>query len=592
MRRELPAGFAVGVGLTLILPLLNYLREPPLGDFYGEWLSAVSFSIAALFLVPAVPRRGAISASFFIAPLVLGAILLIQALTGRISYAYDWITWSAYLTLLVLAYFIGHSVRQNGLEQELISRLSYALLLAAAVNFLLQLVQLAGLANGQTLFVVPLPQDTCRMTGNVGQANQATLLAWLSIMAALYLHGIGRLRPWAMRAFVPCMILSSALTASRMAWLFLALAVSIVLAVKAWPARSSQYRWLTSALLFGGFLVGTVAWSVLQPSINTTCATSLERLTNTSAIGYAMRLELWRQGIVVWMSSPLLGAGAGLFMAKAYALQSLGAHQPLDYYAHNVWIQILAEFGLFAALAIAATFFLWAVALIRQRASLAASDSVLLFWLGALGVHSMLEFPLYYVHFLVLFGLCAGLLIRPQWALPAPELRLRALIATLSIGVAIGCAIALVDYRRVDRVVYLVSIVMQNNLSLSPESEDTLESARRSVQIFRPLADHSVELLMPLNENEIGEKIEATQRLIEKSPTAWTVIRRIALALIADDEATAIWHAQRLVMFYPQAAPKLFEDLERRFEQNSPELQARARKLGSQALAGAPTLRW
>jgi hypothetical protein len=429
------------------------------------------------------------------------------------------------------------------------------------------------------------------VTGNVGQANQATLLAWMSIMAALYLHGVGRMRSWAMRAFVPCMVLSSALTTSRMAWLFLAMAVSIVLAMKAWPATSKRHRWLTAILLCGTFFLATVAWSVLQSSMSDACTTALERLTNTASVGYAMRLELWRQAIEVWMSSPVLGGGAGLFMAKAYALQSLGAHQPLDYYAHNVWIQILAELGLFAALAIAATFLLWVVSLIRQRESLTASDSVLLFWLGALGVHSTLEFPLYYVHFLVLFGLCAGLLIRPQWALPTLELRLRAFVATLSIGVAIGCVAALVDYRRVDRVVYLVTIMLQNNFGMSPESHDALEAAGQSVLIFRPLADHSVGLLMPLNENEIGEKIEATQRLIEKSPTAWTVIRRIALALIAHDEATAVWHAQRLVTFYPQAAPQLFEDLERRFER-SPELQVRARKVVSQALAGAPTPRW
>jgi O-antigen ligase len=591
MKRDLPAGFAVGIGLMLILPLLNYFREPPAGDFYGEWLSAVSFSIAALCLVPTVQRSGAISASLLIAPLALGAVLLIQASIGRTSYAYDWITWSAYLTLLMLAFFIGHAVRESGLERELTNRLSYALVLAGAVNFLVQIIQVAGLANGLAPFVLPLPQDACRAAGNVAQANQATLLAWMSIMAALYLEGTGRMRPWAMRTFVPCMIVSSVLTTSRMAWLFLALALSIVLAVRAWPAKSRRHRWLTASLLCGGFLLATVAWSALQQSMNEACATALARLADTSAVGYAMRLELWRQAIEVWRSSPLLGGGAGLFMAKAYALQSPGAHQPLDNYTHNVWLQILAEFGLVAALAIAVTFLLWAVSLIRHRESLAASDSVLLFWLGALGVHSMLEFPLYYVHFLVLFGLCAGLLIRPQWALPAIELRLRALVATLSIGVAIGCVAALIDYRRVDRVVYLVTIMLANNLGTSPEVEETLEAASQGVVIFRPLADYSTGLLTPLNETRLEEKIEATQRLIERSPTPWTVLRRIALAVLADDEATALWHAQRLVMFYPRSAPELFRELEHRFEKDA-ELQARVRELASEVLAEAPNPRW
>lgn len=592
MKRDLPAGFAVGIGLTLILPLLNYFRDPPAGDFYGEWLSAVSFSIATLFLVPSLPRKGAVSTSLLVAPLVLGALLLIQASTGRIYFAYDWITWSAYLTLLVLAFLVGQALQQKSLEYELTSRLSYALVIAGAANFAIQIIQISGLAEGMRPFVLSLPAEGCRAAGNVGQANQATLLAWLSIMASLYLEGTGRMRSWAVRAFVPCMLLSSALTTSRMAWLFLALAVSIVLAVRAWPAKSKQHRWLIALLLCGGFFLATLLWSVLQTSIYETCATGLARLTNTSAIGYAMRLELWRQAIEVWLSSPLLGGGAGLFMARAYALQPLGAQQPLDNYAHNVWLQILAEFGLFAALAIAATFVLWAISLVRHRARLSACDAVLIYWLGALGVHSMLEFPLYYVHFLVLFGICIGVLVRPQWvAMPPIELRLRAVAAVLSIAVSIGCAAVLVDYRRVDRVAYLVTIMLANNFGASPEVEETLETARQDVVIFRPLADYSIGLVTPLNENQLEAKIEATQRLIEKSPTPWTVLRRIALALLAEDQPTALWHAQRLVMFYPQSAPELFRDLEHRFEKN-PELQARVSKLASEVLADAPTLRW
>ena len=591
MKRALPVGFAVGIGLTLILPLLNYFRDPPAADFYGEWLSAVSFSIATLFLVPFLPRKVTVSASLLIAPLVLGTVLLIQASTGRIYFAYDWIVWSAYLALLVLAYLIGQTLRQSSLEIELTNRLSYALVVAGAVNFAIQMLQVSGLAEGMRPFVLSLPAEGCRAAGNVGQANQATLLAWMSIMASLYLEGTGRMRSWAMRALVPCMLLSSALTTSRLAWLLLALAVSIVLAVRAWPARSMRHRLRTAALLCGGFLLATVVWTVLQQSMYETCATGLARLTNTSSIGYAMRLELWRQAVEVWWSSPLLGGGAGLYMAKTYALQPLGAHQPLDSYAHNVWLQILAEFGLFAALAVGVTFFLWAISLVRHRKSLAAADSVLLFWVGALVVHSAVEFPLYYVHFLVLFGLCAGLLIRPQWALPAIQSPLRTMAATLSIAIATGCVAVLIDYRRVDRVAYLVTIMLENNLGSSPEVEETLEAARQDVVIFRPLADYAIGLVTPLNETQLEEKTRATQVLIERSPAPWTVLRRIALAMLAHDEAAAEWHARRLVMFYPQSAPDLFRNLERRFEKN-PELRARVTELASEVLAEAPSLRW
>jgi O-antigen ligase len=591
MQKDLPTGAAVGIGLMLILPLLNYLRDPPIADFYGEWLSAVSFAVAALFLVPLVKRKADVSAALLLAPLALGAVLLIQALSGVIDYAYDWITWSSYLTLLVLAFLLGQALRGNGLEGELTSRLAYALVLAGVVNFAIQLIQIAGLAKGQTPYVVPLSADACRTYGNIGQANQATLLAWMSIMAALYLHGVGRMRAWATAVLVPCMLLASALTTSRMAWLFLLLAIVTVVALKAWPARSTARRWVLAALLGIGFLAATLSAAVLLESISDSCVTALGRFTNTSGVGYVMRLELWRQTIEIWLSSPWLGAGAGLFMAKAYLVQPLGAHQPLDYYAHNVWLQILAEFGVFAAAAVGVTVVWWAIALFRHRDGLASPDSILLYWLGVLGMHSALEFPLYYVHFLLLFGLSAGLLIRPNWTPPAVALPLRALVATITVAVAAGCIAALVDYRRLDRVSHMVTVLMANNFGATSEIDDMVEAARQDVVLYRPMADHAVGMLTPLTEDRLEQKTEATQRLVDKSPTSLTVLRRIALALLAEDDATALWHAQRLVMFYPHSAPGLFRELERHFEKRA-DLQERVRQLGEQVLKSAPPPRW
>ena len=591
MRQDIPTGFAVSIGLMLILPLLNYFRDAPIGDFYGEWLSAVSFAVAVFFVVPSTGKRVAVSVSLFLVPLVIVAVLLAQHASGRIPYAYDWITWSAYLTLLVLAYLVGQGLREGRLVREATNRLASALLLVGSTNFALQLIQVAGFDNRLAPFVVPLTESACRATGNVGQANHATSLAWMAAFGALYLFAVGRMRAWVAVPLVASMLLSSALTVSRMAWLFLALGIVIVLAFRAWPAQTARQRRLTGLLLAVGFVVATVASSFLLQSMSEACGAAVRRLTNTQEAGLTIRLTLWRQAIEVWQSHPWLGAGAGMFMATAYWLQPTGVHQQLDYYAHNVALQILAEFGIFAGLAIGVSVVWWGVALFRQRRGLAAPDVVLLYWVGVLWIHSMLEFPLFFVHFLILFGLSIGLIVPPAVARPSVQIPLRVTSATLALLVAAGCALALVDYRRLDRVAYLVTVQMANSFGTNREVEEILGAARADVRIYEPMADHALQLLTPMTDENLAAKIAATDRLISKAPTSAAVLRRIALAMLAGDRATASWHAHRLVMFFPHSAPDLFRNLEAHFVKR-PDIQDQLKLIFEEALAATPPVRW
>lgn len=591
MQKDLPTGFAVGIGLMLILPLLNYLRDAPIGDFYGEWLSAVAFAVAIVFLLPRLSARTDTSLTLLLVPAAAGAVMLLQAATGRIVYAYDWITWTAYLTLLLLAYLLGQALRGEQLVAEATNRLASALLVAGLVNLAAQLIQVASYDKALAPFIVPLPEEYCRATGNVGQANQATLLAWMAAVGALYLHGVGRLRGGIAAALVACMLLSSVLTFSRMAWVFLALAVFPVLAMRAWPAPTARRRWAIAALLAIGFVLAIGLATAVLEQLRPACATVSARLADGSDGGLLIRLLLWRQAIEVWLSSPWLGAGVGLFMAAVYRVQPLGTHQPLDYYAHNVWLQILAELGIFVALAIVVVIVRWLVGLFRLRATLQAPDSILMYWLALLAAHSAIEFPLYYVHFLVMFGLCSGLVVRPEVSAPAARLPLRALTGFLAVVVAAGCALAVIDYRRLDRVTHLVTLMMANNFGLSPEVEQILGDARRDVFVYEPMADHAVQLLTPLTADGLDEKIEATERLLNKSPVTPAILRRIALAAIDGDDETALWHARRLMMFFPRSAPELLSELQGRLEAK-PEARQRIERVAELALAERPPLRW
>jgi hypothetical protein len=320
------------------------------------------------------------------------------------------------------------------------------------------------------------------------------------------------------------------------------------------------------------------------------CGEALHRLTNAQDTGLTLRLLLWRQSIEVWQAHPWLGAGAGLFMATVYKLQPEGFHQQLDYYAHNVALQVLAEFGLFAGLAIAISVVSWAIALYRRRQELAAPDVVLLYWVGVLGVHSMLEFPLFFVHFLVLFGLCVGLVLSPKFARFRVAVPMRFASATVALLVAVSCAFILVDYRRLDRLAYLVTIQLANNFGTNAEVEEMLSAARADVRIYEPMADHAIQLLTPLTKEDLIAKTAKAEKLISKAPTSSVVLRRIALAALAGDRETGKWHAARLVKFYPDSAAGLVKDLEAHFAKH-PEVQAELRSILGEVMISASALR-
>ena len=105
---------------------------------------------------------------------------------------------------------------------------------------------------------------------------------------------------------------------------------------------------------------------------------------------------MWRQAIDVRRTSPWIGVGAFNFLPTVYAIEPPGVHRPLETYAHNLVLQILAEFGLVGAGALLATALLWLKPLIAARRDLQSADALLLVWVGIVAAHALLEFSLWY----------------------------------------------------------------------------------------------------------------------------------------------------------------------------------------------------
>ncbi len=590
-RRALFSAFAVALGLGLIVGFLSVLREPPSPDFHGEWATLVFLACAAALLAPVLPRRFPASPILFALPLVFALLLVLQAVLGYYTYVQPAILWHGYLAAVALALLVGQGVRAAGLTVAVMDRVAWAILIAAILNAAAQFVQAARLEAEFAPFVLRHARTGCALYGNIGQANHAATLAWLGLGAVLFLHGTGKMGSrWAVPA-VAILLMASALTASRMAWLVLGLTCVVLVALQAWPARDRRARWLIAAMLVIGALAANLGSSFVLAGVAEGCQTALERAADRSEGGLIFRLELWRQALAVWSTAPWIGVGAFNVLPTAYIIESFETHRPLDTYVHNAFLQVLAEFGVVGIAALLAVLFAVGRQFVTHRSALKPADAVGLLWLGILGIHSMLEFPLWYMHFLVLFSLVLGLTLRAEWSRHARALPLRVptfVVAAVLLG---GAGFLIHDYLKLARLYWIEDQRAAFKAAATDEVRSLLKEAAAEVRLFRVQADHLLGLSDPVTKDDLPRKIADTDRLLAQSPQPVTAARRIALAILDNDTEAARWHMQRLFGFFPRHAPKMAEAIREVADRRPDEFAALGPMLEAE-LARAPAARW
>lgn len=387
------------LGLMLTVPFLNPIHHYPITSFYEEWWALVFGLLAAVALLFSAPLRIALP-SFLWLPGVLLATVLLQAVTGMTAGREFVLFHAGYLSWAALLAVLGATLSAQ-LGQPLFFRaLATALLFGALLSATLAYAQWLHLQlPWQVLFPVP---DGAVMA-NVAQANILTSYLWLGIASAILLAEQARLTR--LQALICILLLGSAagLTGSRMALLhgFGLLAAALLLFRREQPAIRIQ-----RLLLLGLALITVVSVWRFFPGRG---ASAMGRLARPVISGDA-RLDLWRDTLTLIRDHPWLGNGIGNFpwrMVEAAARAPQGAAtNPGAEHAHNILLQLAVDFGVPLALAALLFMLVWLVRAYRMSAN---RDAL---WGGSvfiiLGIHSMLEYPLWYADCLGLFCLVAG----------------------------------------------------------------------------------------------------------------------------------------------------------------------------------------
>lgn len=528
------------VGLMCVFPFLQYIHNYPLTTFYQEWWSAL-LGVLALFLLlatafwqnPEVPRIVQL-------PIALIGLILLQWGLGMVAYFDQALFFVLYLLFAALLMVLGARLRDCFGLEKLALALAVFLLIGAEINALIGVLQYFRWDTPMSWAVVS--RISSSVYGNLAQPNHYANYIALGLISLGLLHQQQKLKVIYVALLATPLLFVLTLSGSRSSWLYL-----LMMAVLAWWwARrvSGQRRLLLySLLLIAGF--GIMHMVVQLPfmagadsSINT-----MQRLFGDGASG-DIRLYLWRESWMMFTQSPWLGVGFGQFAWHHFQLLPVlqqGNVVGLYNNAHNLVFHLAAETGVAGLLILFASLAVWCYGLFRRQASSdqassmedgkhhAAGDAAH-WWgyaaLGVLAIHSLLEYPLWYLYFMAVAAILLGALDETRYRL---ELRN---VGRLSMATILVLCLALLiqvlgGYRELESALALRN-TSSGDQAATQRFRDSLVAAHGETLLL-PYTELFMSSLIEVNDEHLKEKLAVNTRVMHFVPISTVVYRQAML---------------------------------------------------------------
>ena len=479
------------------------------------------------------------------------AILLSSLLVSRDGSAAQWLPPLVVLAAMGAAACVGAGIARGGPSMSAV--LAGGVLAAGLVSAVLGLLQYYGLAEP----LVPWTTTPAlgQAYGNLRQRNQFATLISMALVAALWCHAMQpglRARRWLAAAAV-LLLLGAAASTSRTGLLQLVSIVGVAAWI-AWRERRTAaagarvgFRLPAPAVLLAMVpLYFALAW--LLPQLAAGEVEGMMRRLQEGAPGDHTRLVLWHNVLSLIAEHPLAGWGWGELAHAHYSMLYEGARFPeiLDN-AHNLPLHLAVELGLPVSVLICGAF-AWMVLAARPWREREAGRLMAWGMLGAITLHSLLEYPLWYGPFQLVFGLCLGMLwpapvagrqrFRGRWR----EAPVPASVAAAALMLVVGYATW--DYIRVSQ------IYLPRDERLPAYEDDTLAKARSSWLFARQagFAELTLTAVTPANAAAMHALAE---RMLHFSPEPRVIVKLIESAELLGRHEEARAQAERFRIAFP-----------------------------------------
>ena len=584
-RPALPARIALAlVGLACVLPFLSPVFRAPIASFYGEAM-AFALGLGAIALMATrslwtgvrLPRIGLMFLGF-------AMLMMLQIALGRAVYAQLnllgalYVVWAAALAMLAnrLAGIFGAST--------FAAALAWFLVAGTLVSALIGLIQLFGVQT--PLMPLMLPQLHGRIYANTGQPNHLASYLCLGLASIGYLWSTRRVGLILAVTVSATLLAVLATSGSRAVWLYVAtfVAFSALMGLLR-PSAEFKRLFVFSIAIVGGLMAAQWLTAGLVPQRSIALESMASRL-QTEGMSSPVRMRFWNAAWMMFHGAPAFGIGFKQFAWNNFLLagQITGTtpDEGVIDHAHNVIFQIAAEFGLSGLIVLLGGLGWWGWSLRRARIDPA------LWWMaavvGVLGLHSMLEYPLWYAYFL---GCAAVVMGAAECEAPrtddGPGGRI-ILCAAVLLGV-FAFANVYRDYRVMQS---LQRDAIREPTSASGPGDDSIRillNLQRS-SLFAPFIEFALARRMLLNQEHLEDKIVLNRRAMRFQPSNDFAYRHaLLLALSGDLEGMRVqWNLA--VANYPNdrgAVLKLVQALEKSGETGMKELLGHAQRQDEKA---------
>lgn len=436
------------------------------------------------------------------------------------------------------------------------SRLSWAqltavgLVLAAVLSSVVALLQYFGGDPGLAPFIHASTPG--QAVGNLRQRNQQASLLSLGLWALLWcvLHGQqrssgqGKAVRWAgvlAAAAIAWLALAQAATASRTGALQWVLILGLLVCWRR-TGRGAPLHLAMAALL--AYLLAAWTLPELLWQVQGVRSDGLFARLAGDAQACTSRRALWSNMLTLIAQRPWLGWGWGELDYAHYITLFPGVRfcVLLDN-AHNLPLHLAVELGVPTALVLCGGVFAW---VLYRRPWAEVRPARQLAWgiLAIVGLHSLLEYPLWYGPFQIIVLAALALLLWPR-RLHA-GMRAPRIVGMAAAGLIwASCAYAAWDYHRVSQ------LYRPYEERAAAYREDTQAKVGSSLLFARQVAFARLTTMAPTRENAARMKALA-QELLHYSPEPRVIQALIESAVMLGDDAQAAFHMRRYRIAYPR----------------------------------------
>ncbi len=538
--------FTAFVGLMWVLPFLYYNHAYPITTFYQEWgagllgLCAMPLLLTARYWqAPEVPR-------IVILPIGLMLLLMVQFIAGRTDHFDHLMLLSLYFLFAAMLMMLGQRLRQELGLPALATALAAFLLVGAELNTVAGILQHYRWNTFLNAFITA--KTSSAVYGNTAQPNHYADYLALGLISLGMLHVRLSMRTWQALLLAVPMLFVMVLSGSRSSWLYLLFTAVLAFV---WQRRDQGFRPLLrySAMLLLGFglmhLVVQIPW--LQGAAGS--VTTTERLFGDTASG-GIRLQLLREAALIFAHFPLLGAGFGQFGFQHLQLAAeMQNPQVTGLYnnAHDLVMQIAAEGGLAGIVILLGTLAQW-----FGRSVMRAAQFTLYHWwgyaiLGVLGIHSLLEYPLWYLYFVGIAAFMLGLFETATYRLELRNIG-RASVAMVLVLGALSLVQMFLGYKHLERALAPPAVPAKE--SPAQQSHNELLAAREY-----PLLNSYSELFIvntfEVSADHLQEKLDLNERALHFIPIAPVAYHQAWLLALAGRPDDAKVQLERAIWAYP-----------------------------------------